>query len=131
MQRNWLWKHETKAVFSMRSYLAAFSLVLAMSCVASAQQESRSFAPGLSPTMPMAGPEMLTDTETDAQDEVSHRIVKGKVPRVDRGYVLTENVTGQDVRMWIYPGSGLKAEDKIAATNTPNAPVTVNQQPSP
>jgi hypothetical protein len=122
MQRNWLWKRATKAVSSMRSYLAAFSLVLAMSGVASAQQESRSFAPGLSPTMPMAGPEMLKDTETDDQDEVSHRIVKGEVPRIDRGYVLTENVTGQNVRRWIYPGSELKPEDKKAATNTPNAP---------
>jgi hypothetical protein len=72
-----------------------------MSGVASAQQEFRSFSPGLSPMMPVAGAEMSKDKETDAQDGVSNRIVQGEVPRIDRGYALTENVTGQDVRVWI------------------------------
>jgi hypothetical protein len=130
MQHDQFWKHKTKAVFSIRSYLTAFSLVMAMSGVASAQQEFRTFAPGLSPMMPVAGPEMLNDTERNAQDQVSARMTRGEVSHIDRGYVLTENATGQDVRMWIYPGSGLKAEDKIPARIVPNAPVTVTQQPS-
>jgi hypothetical protein len=108
----------------MRSYLTALSLVLVMSGVASAQQELRSFAPGLSPMMPVAGPEMSKDTETDA------RIVQGVVLHIDRGYALTENVAGQDVRVWIYPG-GLKTKDTIAARIAPNALATVTQQPFP
>jgi hypothetical protein len=129
MQHNRFWKPETKAVFSMRSYLTTLSLVLVMSGVASAQQEFRSFAPGLSPMMPVAGPEMSNDKETDAQNDVADGIVQEEVPRIDRGYALTENVTGQDVRVWIDSGSGLKAEGTIAAKIVPNAPVTVTKQP--
>ena len=119
---------ETKEVSSMRSYLAALSVVLVMSGVASAQ-EFRSFAPGLSPMIPVAGPEMSKNKETDAQNDVSDRIIQGEVSRIDRGNALTENVAGQDVRVWIDSGSGLKAEDTIAARIAPNAPVTVTKQP--
>jgi hypothetical protein len=113
----------------MRSYLGALSLVLVMSGVASAQKEFRSFGPGLSPMMPEAGPEMSKDKETGAQNAVSDRIVQGDVPRIDRGYALTENVTGQDVTVWIDSGSGLKAENTMATRIAPNGPVTATKQP--
>ena len=130
MQHHRFGKHETKAVFSMHAYLAALSLVLVTSGVASAQQEFRSFGPGLSPMMPVAGPEMSKDKQTNAQNAVSDPIVKEEVSRIDRGYALTENVTGQDVKLWIDSGSGLKAKDTIAARIAPNAPVPVTQKPS-
>ncbi len=112
----------------MRSYLGALGLVLVMSGVASAQQEFRSFGPGLSPMMPLAGPEMSKDKKTDAQNAVSDRIVQGEALRIDRGYALTENVTGQDVRVWIDSGSGLKAENTSAARIAPNDQVTATKQ---
>lgn len=130
MQHHRFWKHETKAVFSIRSYLAALTLVLVTSGVASAQQEFRSFGPGLSPMMPVAGPEMSKDKQTDTQSAVSDPIVQGEVPRIDRGYALTENVTGQNMKLWIDSGSGLKAKDTIATGIAPNAPMPVTQKPS-
>ena len=68
----------------MRSYVGAFSLVMVMSGVSSAQQEFRSFGPGLSPMMPVAGPEMSKDKETGAQKAVSDRIVQGEGRPIDR-----------------------------------------------